>query len=112
MKTQIETLSSAVGNFIYTPNEARALLDLEAKPGGDELLGNGASIPVQLAGIQYQNTTFNPEDSKPNSEDNDDETGETTEDETEDPENEEPGEEVKQWIKKLIKTELKNLTRE
>lgn len=111
LKTQIETLSSAVGNFIYTPNEARALLDLEAKPGGDELLGNGASIPVQLAGIQYQNTTSNPEDPKPNSEDTD----ETTEDETEDPENEEteePGEEVKEWIRKLIKTELKNLTRE
>ena len=53
LKTQIETLSSAVNNFIYTPNEARALLDLEAKEGGDELLGNGASIPVRLAGIQY-----------------------------------------------------------
>ncbi|SCI09658.1 phage portal protein%2C HK97 family [uncultured Clostridium sp.] len=54
LKTQIETLSTAVGNFIYTPNEARALLDMEAKEGGDRLLGNGASIPVNLAGIQYQ----------------------------------------------------------
>ena len=54
LKTQIETLSTAVGNFIYTPNEARAYLDLEAKEGGDKLLGNGASIPVNLAGIQYQ----------------------------------------------------------
>lgn len=54
LKTQIETLSTAVGNFIYTPNEARAFLDLEAKEGGDELLGNGASIPVRLAGTQYQ----------------------------------------------------------
>lgn len=53
LKTQIETLSTAVNSFIYTPNEARALLDLEAKPGGDELLGNGASIPVQYAGAQY-----------------------------------------------------------
>lgn len=53
LKTQIETLCSAVGNFIYTPNEARALLDLEAKDGGDKLLGNGAAIPVELAGIQY-----------------------------------------------------------
>lgn len=53
LKTQIETLSAAVSNFIYTPNEARAFLDLEAKEGGDELLGNGASIPVRLAGIQY-----------------------------------------------------------
>ena len=54
LKTQIETLSTAVGNFIYTPNEARALLDMEAKEGGDKLLGNGASIPVNLAGKQYQ----------------------------------------------------------
>ena len=53
LKTQIETLSQAVSNFIYTPNEARALLDMEAKAGGDQLLGNGASIPVQLAGTQY-----------------------------------------------------------
>ena len=54
LKTQIETLSTAVGNFIYTPNEARARLDLPAKEGGDKLLGNGASIPVDLAGTQYQ----------------------------------------------------------
>lgn len=55
LKTQIETLSQAVSNFIYTPNEARALLDKPAKPGGDRLLGNGASIPVELAGTQYTN---------------------------------------------------------
>lgn len=53
LKTQIDTLSTAVNSFIYTPNEARALLDLEAKEGGDELLGNGASIPVRFAGRQY-----------------------------------------------------------
>lgn len=52
-KTQIETLCKAVSNFVYTPNEARALLDLEFKDGGDRLLGNGATIPVELAGIQY-----------------------------------------------------------
>lgn len=55
LKTQIETLSQAVSNFIYTPNEARALLDKPAKQGGDRLLGNGASIPVELAGAQYTN---------------------------------------------------------
>ena len=53
LQTQINTLSTAVANFIYTPNEARAKLDLEAKPGGDRLLGNGASIPVEYAGYQY-----------------------------------------------------------
>ena len=54
-KTQIEALSKAVNNGIYTPNEARALLDKPALPGGDKLLGNGASIPVELAGTQYTN---------------------------------------------------------
>ena len=56
LKTQIDSLSTAVNSFIYTPNEARALLDLESKEGGDELLGNGASIPVRLAGSQYIKT--------------------------------------------------------
>jgi HK97 family phage portal protein len=53
LATQINTLSTGVANFIYTPNEARAMLDLEAKPGGNKLLGNGASIPVELTGSQY-----------------------------------------------------------
>ena len=70
LKTQIETLSTAVSNFIYTPNEAREKLDLEAKPGGDKLLGNGASIPVELTGTQYIKDTPEekpPEDPKPES---------------------------------------------
>ena len=54
-KTQVETLSKGVSNFIYTPNEARSYLDLEAKEGGDRLLGNGASIPVEYTGAQYIN---------------------------------------------------------
>lgn len=53
LETQIKTLSQGVSNFIYTPNEARANLDLPAKPGGDRLLGNGASIPVEMTGYQY-----------------------------------------------------------
>lgn len=53
LATQIKTLAQGVSSFIYTPNEARAMLDLEAKEGGDKLLGNGASIPVELAGTQY-----------------------------------------------------------
>lgn len=56
-KTQIETLSSAVSNFLYTPNEAREFLDKPAKEGGDQLLGNGASIPVQFTGAQYMDLT-------------------------------------------------------
>lgn len=53
LATQIDTLSKGVSNFIYTPNEARAMLDLEDKEGGDRLLGNGASIPVEYTGAQY-----------------------------------------------------------
>lgn len=52
-KTQIDTLAKAVNSFIYTPNECRNLLDMEDKDGGDQLLGNGASIPIQYAGMQY-----------------------------------------------------------
>lgn len=56
-QTQINTLSAAVSNFLMTPNEAREKLDLPAKEGGDQLLGNGASIPVQFTGAQYMDIT-------------------------------------------------------
>ena len=51
--TKITTLSTATNSFLMTPNEARRKLDLPSVPGGDELLGNGASIPVQYTGSQY-----------------------------------------------------------
>lgn len=75
LKTQIETLAKAVSGFIYTPNEARAKLDLEAKEGGDKLLGNGASIPVELAGSQYikEKPEDNPPDNPNPEEDSDEE---------------------------------------
>ena len=56
-QTQINTLSTAVSSFLMTPNEAREMLNLPAKEGGDQLLGNGASIPVQFTGAQYTNIT-------------------------------------------------------
>jgi HK97 family phage portal protein len=65
LATQIDTLSKGVANFIYTPNEARAMLDLEAKDGGDRLLGNGASIPVDMIGSQYTNNPEPPEEDPP-----------------------------------------------
>jgi HK97 family phage portal protein len=67
LATQIQTLSTGVSNFIYTPNEARAMLDLESKDGGDKLLGNGASIPVEFTGAQYTNNSEEkpPESSEP-----------------------------------------------
>ena len=65
LATQIDTLSKGVSNFIYTPNEARAMLDLEAKEGGETLLGNGASIPVEYAGTQYIKNPEPPEEDPP-----------------------------------------------
>ena len=61
-QTQINTLSAAVSNFLMTPNEAREKLDLPAKDGGDQLLGNGASIPVQYTGAQYTNISAGKEE--------------------------------------------------
>lgn len=54
-RTQIETLTSAVANFLMTPNEAREKLDLPTKPGGDQLIGNGATVPLTMVGQQYTN---------------------------------------------------------
>lgn len=62
LKTQIEALSLAVNSFLYTPNEAREFLDKPAVEGGDKLLGNGASIPVNFTGAQY--TTNNGKEDK------------------------------------------------
>ena len=64
LKTQIESLSKAVNSFLYTPNEAREMLDKEALEGGDELLGNGASIPVKYTGCQYTDIGGDGEDPK------------------------------------------------
>lgn len=52
-KAQLESITNAVSNGVYTPNEGRAFLDLPAKPGGDRLYVNGSNIPIELAGRQY-----------------------------------------------------------
>lgn len=54
-KTQEEILAGYVNNGIYTPNEARDLLQLPAKEGGDQLLMNGNYIPITMVGEQYTN---------------------------------------------------------
>lgn len=53
IKTQMESLSKAVNNGIYTPNEARAYLDMPSEVGGDVLLVNGNYMPITMAGEQY-----------------------------------------------------------
>lgn len=66
--TKVNTLSTATNSFLMTPNEARGKMDLPSVPGGDRLLGNGASIPVELTGSQYtkeqpeENPTVTPEE--------------------------------------------------
>lgn len=53
-KSQMESLSKAVNNGIYTPNEARQYLDKPCKKGGDVLIVNGNYIPLTRVGDQYQ----------------------------------------------------------
>ncbi|MCD3223946.1 phage portal protein [Clostridium botulinum C/D] len=52
-KTQVESLSKAVNNFILYPNEARDKLGLEWVEGGDELIGNGNYIKLNQVGTQW-----------------------------------------------------------
>ena len=70
-KTQIETLVSAVSNFLLTPNEAREQLDRPWMEGGDQLLGNGSTIPVTDIGKQWE--------TKPQAEEPDEEQTDTEE---------------------------------
>lgn len=53
-KSQMESLSKAVNNGIYTPNEARSYLDMPSKDGGDILVMNGNYIPITKVGKQYE----------------------------------------------------------
>lgn len=63
-KTQIETLVSAVSNFLMTPDEARERLDLPNLPGGDQLIGNGSTVTLEQIGIQWQQAQQQPEESE------------------------------------------------
>lgn len=53
MKTQAECLTKYVNNGIYTPNEAREMLNLPREEGGDILIVNGNYMPITMAGNQY-----------------------------------------------------------
>lgn len=53
-KSQAEILSKYVNNGIYTPNEARSVLDLPNEEGGDTLIVNGNYIPITMVGLQYK----------------------------------------------------------
>lgn len=53
-KSQMENLAKAVNNGIYTPNEARAYMDMSMQEGGDILMVNGNYIPITDVGKQYR----------------------------------------------------------
>lgn len=61
-KTQMENLTSAVNNGIYTPNEAREYLDMPKADGGDLLMANGNYIPITQVGTQYGGGEGNADD--------------------------------------------------
>ena len=74
--TKVNTLSTATNSFLMTPNEARSKMDLPNVPGGDRLLGNGASIPVELTGSQYIKDEPEPEPANPEPEETPEENNE------------------------------------
>ena len=59
IKTQIDTLTRGISMFLYTPNEARAYLDLDAKEDGDCLIGNGSTIRLHQVGSQWSTLVDN-----------------------------------------------------
>ena len=67
-KTQVETLRSAVSGFLMTPNEARERLDLPSKEGGDQLIGNGSTIPITAVGAQWEEKEEPTEEETPSEE--------------------------------------------
>lgn len=56
-KTQQEIICGYVNNGVYTPNEARDLMQLPAEEGGDVLVMNGNYIPITMVGKQYNRQT-------------------------------------------------------
>lgn len=52
-ETQQKILCGYVDHGVYTVNEVREELDMEAEEGGDKLIVNGTYIPLKDVGIQY-----------------------------------------------------------
>lgn len=53
IKTRYEAYRTGVQGGFLTPNEVRALEEMPALDGGDQLLVNGNMIPITMAGQQY-----------------------------------------------------------
>lgn len=52
--SKAESISKQVQNALMTPNEGRKLYNLDSKEGGDDLLIQGATIPLKQAGQPKQ----------------------------------------------------------
>ena len=52
-ESQMQVITSAIQNGVYTPNEGRHYLDLPSKEGGDILIVNGNYVPLTSVGAAY-----------------------------------------------------------
>lgn len=50
--SKAEAMAKRVQNGLLTPNEGRALDNRDAKEGGDDLMMQGATVPIKMAGIK------------------------------------------------------------
>lgn len=55
-KDQLEGLRTAVHGSIFTPDEARAYMELPPIEGGDKLMIQGATVPITMAGKHLEAT--------------------------------------------------------
>ncbi|WP_109466310.1 hypothetical protein [Albibacillus kandeliae] len=52
-KTRIEAIVRAIQSGLLTPNEGRELENRPPKEGGDTLLVQGATVPIEFAGKAF-----------------------------------------------------------
>lgn len=52
-ESQMQVITSAIQNGVYTPNEGRHYLDLPSKEGGDVLIVNGNYVSLTSVGAAY-----------------------------------------------------------
>ena len=50
LKTRMEAHATAIQNGIKTPNEVREKEGMEPLPGGDDLMIQGATVPIESQG--------------------------------------------------------------
>ena len=53
LKTRMEAHAAAIQNAVKTPNEVREIEGLAAKPSGDDLLIQGATIPIATQSVNF-----------------------------------------------------------